>query len=429
MEFDKLTPGKSRFPRPPSRLRLRPTADKPAKTFIWGFQHQRQAGAKGVASMSRMRLAITVAIIVAVGLMSSPVGGTYLRIKDLATVVGTSPQPLMGYGLVVGLEGSGDTDRTIFTAQSLANMLEQIGVQVNLSQVAVKNVAAVAVTADLPAFAAKDSTMDATVSSLGDAKSLQGGMLLPTPLRAGDGQVYAIAQGPVSLGGFNVGGRGDRVTKNHPVVGRVPNGSRIIRDISGELQKRQTSARSAEPRLTLTLQQPDFTTAARIAERINTELTPGTAQAVNAAIVEVNMGNRAPAEIVEFITSIEKLQVQPDEPARVVINERTGTVVIGQKVRILPVAIAHGSLTVQIHRQWQVSQPPSFSETGATVVVPAEGTTVEEEAAALMQIEVQTSLEDLVVALNALGVSPRDLIAIIQALKQAGALQAELVVM
>jgi len=368
-----------------------------------------------------MRLRTVVAIVVAAGLMSGPAHGTYLRIKDLVTVVGTSPQPLMGYGLVVGLEGSGDTDSTIFTAQSLANMLEQLGVKVDLARVEVENVAAVVVTADLPAFAAQDSTMDATVSSLGDAKSLQGGILLPTPLRAGDGQIYAIAQGPVSLGGFSAGGRGANVTKNHPVVGRIPNGSRIIRAVSRQLQQSR--------RLTLALQQPDFTTAARIAEQINTELTPGTAQAVNAAIIEVNLGNKAPAEIVEFITSIEKLQVQPDELARVVLNERTGTVVIGQKVRILPVAIAHGNLTIQVHRQWQVSQPLPFSETGATVVVPEEQTRVVEEAAALMQVEAQTSLEDLVTALNALGVSPRDLIAIIQALKQAGALQAELVVM
>jgi len=377
--------------------------------------------------MTRIRL--TVVAIIAAALVSRPPVGTYLRIKDIATVVGTSSQPLMGYGLVVGLEGSGDTDSTIFTAQSLANMLERFGVKIDIAQVEVENVAAVVVTADLPAFAARNSKIDVTVSSLGDAKSLQGGMLLPTPLRGGDGQIYALAQGPVSLGGFNVGGRGARVTKNHPVVGRIPNGGQIVRDISRHVYQGQTSASSDEPRLCLTLQQPDFTTAARMAQCINRKLAEGMARAVNAAIVEVKLPETAQERLVEFITDIENLMVQPDEPARVVINERTGTVVIGQKVRILPVAIAHGNLTVQIHREWQVSQPPPLSGTGQTVAVPREETAVIEEQAALMGVEAQTSLQDLVTALNTLGVSPRDLMAIIQALKQAGALQAELVIM
>ncbi len=352
--------------------------------------------------------------------LGSPAAATSLRIKDVAEVVGTQPQQLIGYGLVVGLEGSGDTSSTMFTAQSLVSMLERLGVKVDPSGVEVENVAAVMVTAELPAFAAQGTTIDVTASSLGDAKSLQGGMLLPTPLYDGDGQLRAMAQGPISLGGFSAGGTGDRTTKNHQVVGRIPGGAQITQDTAQPVQ--------VAGRICLALRQPDFTTAARIVTTINTHLGPGIARAANAAIIEVNVPPEN-QDMVGFVTTIEGLQVHPDEPARVVINERTGTVVIGQNVRILPVAIAHGSLTVRVRQEWQVSQPAPFSEEGTTVVVPSEETTVVEEDRALMPVQQQTTLEDLITGLNALGVTPRDLIAIIQALEEAGALQAELVIM
>jgi len=345
--------------------------------------------------------------------------GMTTRVKDIATISGVSEHKLMGYGLVVGLDGSGDSSRALFTAHSLANMLERFGVQVDAAEITVKNVAAVMVVADLPSDAGAGAEIDVLLSSLGDAQSLHGGTLLATPLKAGDGEVYAVAQGPVSIGGFNVSAGRDEVQRNHPVVGRVPGGGSVIRPVrSAALDRRE---------ICLVLHNPDYTTAWRLADAIDDAVGEGAGRAVNASMVQVSVPPDTP-DIVSFITRIEQLSVRPDSPARVVINERTGTVVIGEAVRIAPVAISHGSLTIRVRGEWQVSQPPPFSDEGATAVVPAEEIEVTEGQTGVVALPPQGSLNELVTALNALGVKPRDLIAIIQALETAGALEAEVTI-
>ncbi|MGI5819179.1 MAG: flagellar basal body P-ring protein FlgI [Armatimonadota bacterium] len=341
------------------------------------------------------------------------------RVKDIASISGVAEHKLMGYGLVVGLDGSGDSSRALFTARSLANMLERFGVQVEPDRLTVKNVAAVMVVADLPANAVSGASFDVLLSSLGDADSLHGGTLLATPLHGGDGEVYAIAQGPVSIGGFNVSAGRDQVQRNHPVVGRVPGGASVITPVrSRALDHRE---------LSLVLHNPDYTTARRVADAIETVTGEGGARAINASIVHVTVPADI-ADMVGFITRIEQLTIRPDTPARVVVNERTGTVVIGDAVRIAPVAISHGGLTISVRGEWQVSQPPPLSREATTVVVPSEEIDVGEEEMNLVALPPQGSLNELVTALNALGVRPRDLIAIIQALRAAGALEAEVTI-
>jgi flagellar P-ring protein precursor FlgI len=339
------------------------------------------------------------------------------RIKDVASVSGSGSHKLIGYGLVVGLEGTGDSTRSIFTAQSVANMLEQFGLTVLPAQVQVKNVAAVIVTAELPAFADVGYRLDVTASSLGDAKSLQGGTLLMTPLQGGDGKVYAVAQGPISIGGFQVAAGGDKAQKNHVAVGRVPAGASVVEAVS--------EPNAPAQKISIFLNRPDFTTASRIADSINQAFGPGAAQARNSANVDVAVPEDQRANLTAFISRIEALPVVPDAAAKVVINERTGTVVIGQNVRVLPVAVSHGSLSVEVRAETAVSQPPPLSP-GATVVTPQATLQVEEKPDRLVAISEQNTIEDVVRALNVLGVTPRDLIAILQAMRAANALQAEL---
>ncbi len=354
--------------------------------------------------------------LVVAAMLASPTSAE-TRIKDIATLSGTGSHQLIGYGLVVGLEGTGDSTRSIFTAQSVANMLEQFGVTVLPQQVQVKNVAAVIVTAALPAFADVGFRFDVTVSSLGDAKSLQGGTLLMTPLQGADGEVHAVAQGPISIGGFQVAAGGQKAQKNHVAVGRVPGGASVVQPVVEPGPGRE--------QISIFLNRPDFTTACRIAESINKHIGEGIAHARNAANVEVAAPETFRDNVVEFISTIEALPVLPDAAAKVVINERTGTVVIGRNVRVLPVAVSHGSLSVEIRSQTTVSQPPPLSS-GATVVVPQTSVGVEEQRDRLIAIPEQNTIEDVVRALNILGVTPRDLIAILQALRAANALQAEL---
>jgi len=340
-----------------------------------------------------------------------------VRVKDVARIQGVRENELFGYGLLIGLNGTGDKAGTLFTVQSIASMLQHMGIQVPRDRVGVKNVAAVMVTAKLPAFAKAGTTLDVLVSSLGDATSLQGGTLLLTPLQAADGNVYAVAQGPVSIGGFNVeaGGTGEKVQKNHPTVGRVPNGAIIEREVPTTVVENQT--------LAITLNAPDFTTSGRLAEAVNRSLGAGRARAEDAATVRV--GVQPGADLIALITTLEHLRIAPDRVAKVVVNERTGTVIMGSEVRISTIAIAHGNLSVQIKSEFQVSQPPALSG-GSTVVVPKSDVTVQEEKSRLSVVEEGASIGDLVRALNALGVTGRDLISILQAIKQAGALQAEL---
>ncbi len=343
-----------------------------------------------------------------------------VRIKDIADIKGVRSNQLVGYGLVVGLEGTGDSDDSLFTIQSLASLLEKMGVTVQTSDIEdVENVAAVMVTADLPPFASLGSQLDVLVSSIGDAENLQGGTLLFTPLRAADGNVYAVAQGPVSTGGFAVSGNsGDEVQKNFPTVGRVVGGALVEKELESNFNEKNM--------LTLALKTPDFTTASRVAQAINRAFYNQLAQTENASSIRVTVPETYRGNTVQFVTMIESLGVTPDMVSKVVVNERTGTVIMGENVRIATIAIAHGNLSIQINESQDVSQPLPFSRGGETVVTPESEIVVQEGKNPIFLVESGVSIGEVVKALNALGVSPRDLIAIFQALKAAGALQAEL---
>lgn len=341
------------------------------------------------------------------------------RIKDIANIKGVRHNQLVGYGLVVGLNGTGDDDDLKYTIQSMAAMLQKMGVTVRAEDIESENVAAVMVTAELPPFARVGTQIDVLVSSIGDAENLQGGTLLFTPLKGADGQVYAIAQGPVSTGGFEAGGKaGGGVRKNFPTVGRVPGGASIEKEIAIDFNRKEM--------LTFVLHQPDFTTASRIAKAINAALHDRIARTQDAATIEVKVPQKYRGNAVELATVIENLGVTPDTISKVVINERTGTIIMGENVRISTVAIAHGNLSIQIKETANVSQPLPFSPRGETVVIPESDVFVEEGSKPLFLVESGVSIGEVVRALNAIGVSPRDLISIFQALKAAGALQAEL---
>jgi flagellar P-ring protein precursor FlgI len=319
----------------------------------------------------------------------------------------------------VGLNGTGDSDDAIFTIQSFVSMLEKMGVTVKPEDIEVDNVAAVMVTADLPAFARAGGRIDVLVSSIGDAENLQGGTLLFTPLKAADGQVYAIAQGPISTGGFVVGSAsGSGVQKNFPTVGRVVNGALIEKEIETRFNQKNS--------LTLALHSADFTTASRVAQAINIAFYDQIARTQDAGTIEVRVPDKYKGNIVSLVTMIERLGVTPDTVSKIVINERTGTVIMGENVRISTIAIAHGNLSIEIREDQRVSQPLPFSKGGETVVVPESDVRVQEGNNPIFVVESGVSIGEVVKALNALGVSPRDLIAIFQALKAAGALQAEL---
>ena len=341
------------------------------------------------------------------------------RIKDIANIRGVRQNQLFGYGLVVGLDGTGDGNKALFTVQSLASMLEKMGVTIDPDDLKVKNVAAVMITADLPPFARSGSRIDVLVNSIGDAKNLQGGTLLLTPLKGADGQVYAVAQGPVSTGGFSYGkGTGTGVQKNFPTVGRIVGGALIEREIANNFNQREE--------LTLALHAPDFTTATRVAHAINAAFGDTMASAPDAGTIRVRVPDLYRGRSVELVALIENLGVTPDMVSKIIINERTGTVIMGENVRIATIAIAHGNLSIQVNQRDNVSQPLPFSRGGETVVTSDRQLTVEEGRNPLFLVESGVSIGEVVRALNALGVSPRDLIAIFQALKAAGALQAEL---
>jgi len=338
------------------------------------------------------------------------------RIKDIASFEGVRENQLIGYGLVLGINGTGDTGLATF--QGIANMLERMGITVKPRDIMAKNTAAVMVTATLPPFPKPGSKVDALVSTIGDAKSLQGGTLLLTPLRGPDGKVYALAQGPVSIGGFTGGGGGNTVQKNHPTAGKVPQGAIVEQDLPFTLGNGNE--------IKIFLHEPDFTTATALAKKINETLNFEYAATIDPSAVRLKIPSEYMNKKVELITLVEGLDISVDIPARVVINERTGTVVIGDKVRISPVAIAHGNLTIEIKTQYGVSQPLPYAPAKAeTVVVPQTDVTAKEQKGSLMEVS-GTTLGEIVRALNALGVTPRDLIAILQSLKASGALKAEL---
>ena len=341
------------------------------------------------------------------------------RLKELVSLEGVRDNQLIGYGLVVGLNGTGDHRQTLFPAQSLANLLQQMGVAVDPTAIRVANTAGVMVTATLPPFAQPGMHIDVTAAAIGDATNLQGGLLLLTSLKGIDGQVYAVSQGSVVTGGFATGKTGNGQTVNHPTVGRVPGGATI---------ERVSPSVSPSGSVKLQLMQPDFTTAIRISAAINDKFADGKpplAKPENSALVAVTIPPDYAARPVEFIAEVEALTVQADRPARVIINERTGTIVMGKEVRVSPVAIMHGNLTVEIQTVNTVSQPAPLSQ-GQTAVVPQVTVGAKEEKSRSLVLKQGATVEQLVRALGSIGSTPRDVIAILQSLRAAGALEADI---
>lgn len=344
------------------------------------------------------------------------------RIKDVADFEGVRENQLVGYGLVVGLAGTGDSLRNSpFTRQSLASMLERLGVNASNGNLNTRNVAAVMVTANLPPFASQGSRIDVTVSALGDARSLAGGQLLVTPLMGADQQVYAVAQGPLAIGGFSASGAsGSSVTRGVPTAGRIASGALVERETTFDIAN--------APELRLALRNPDFTTAQRIAAVINATVGGDAARATNPGTITLRRPADFAGDMVALVGRIENLEVEVDTPARIVIDESSGIVVMGENVKVSTVAIAQGNLTISIQEDPFVSQPAPFSR-GETTVVPSSSVSVEEEEGGLVMVPGGVELRQLVNGLNALGVTPRDMISILQALKAAGAIQAEIEVM
>lgn len=349
-------------------------------------------------------------------------GGVTSRIKDLTDIEGVRENQLVGYGLVVGLNGSGDSlNAAPFTKQSLQSMLERLGVNTRGATLRTKNVAAVMVTANLPPFGTQGTRIDVTVSALGDATSLQGGTLIVTPLMGADGEVYAVAQGSVAVIGFNAQGEAAQIVRGVPTTGRISNGGLIEREIPFSLANLGA--------VRLALRNPDLTTARRVAAAINAFIGAGVAEPVDPSTVTVQVPKSYKGNIIQLLTEIEQLRVEPDQVAKIVIDERSGIIVMGQDVRVSTVAVAQGNLTVTITEDPIVSQPEAFSQ-GETVVAPRTSVTVDEDAnRRLAVLREGVNLRQLVDGLNAIGVGPRDLIAILQAIKAAGALQAEIEVM
>ncbi len=362
---------------------------------------------------------VSLVLVLALGLAQSA-SAAPVRIKELADVQGVRENALFGYGLVVGLAGTGDTEMVFFTAQSIAGMLGRLGIRIDPKDVRVRNTAAVMVTAKLPAYSRPGTRIDVNVGSMGNARSLAGGVLLVTPLTGPDGQVYAIAQGPVQAGGFDTYSAGTRVQKNQPTSGTVPSGATIERAVAANLEKGP---------LVLGLRRPDFTTALRIAEAVNKALGGESARALDPAAVEVQPGADWKGKMVNLLAKIETLEVDPDQRAHIVVSERTGTIVAGDGVRIRPVAVAHGGLSIQVTQTPFVSQPNAMSRVGNTVTGRAANIQAQEANGRAVALPATTTVEDLVKALNMIGVGPRDLVAVLQAMKAAGALDADLDVM
>jgi len=358
-----------------------------------------------------------------VGLVAASSNAAPSRIKDIVAIEGIRENQLIGYGLVVGLNGTGDTLRNApFTEQSLTAMLERLGVNAKGTSMRPENVAAVMVTTNLPAFARQGTRIDVSVSSMGDAEDLMGGTLIATPLMGADGEVYAVAQGAVATAGFSAGGEAGSVTQGVPTNGRIANGGIVEREISFELHDM--------PKLKLSLHNPDLTTARRIAIAINGHLKSPIARSLDPATVVVERPIGYRLSMVDLLTDIERLRVNPEVKARVIIDERTGIIVMGSEVRINSVAIAQGNLVVKISEEPQVSQPGAFAQGGQTEKVERTNVGVEETGTdRLAVLPPSVTLEELVDGLNSLEISPRDMIAILQALKAAGAMQAELMVM
>jgi flagellar P-ring protein precursor FlgI len=376
------------------------------------------------AGLCRRALPVLSALAIALAIALAALGAVEaasVRIKDIVNVQGVRGNDLVGYGLVVGLNGSGDSLRSIpFTEDSLINLLERLGVNIEGEDVQAKNVAAVIVTATLPPFARSGSEIDATVSAIGDAKNLLGGTLVLTPLLAADGNVYAVAQGTVIAGGFEASGRAESVTQGVPTSGVVASGARIEREVDFALDELRS--------VRLALRNPDFTTARRIEGTINREVGLEVARILDSGTIDIAVPHVFANRVAAFVSAIENLAVTPDQPARVVVDQRSGTIVVGADVRISEVAVSQGNLTVRVTETPQVSQPNPFAE-GSTVVVPRTDVEVDTQAGNRVAVLGEgATLAELVQGLNALGVGPRDLIDILSAIKAAGALHAEFVV-
>jgi flagellar P-ring protein precursor FlgI len=339
------------------------------------------------------------------------------RVKDLAMVAGARDNQLVGFGLVSGIAGDGDKN-PLYTLQSIANFLQRFGINVPPATLSAKNIAAVMVTADIAAFKKNGARVDVTVSSMGDAKTLQGGVLLQTPLLGADGKAYAIAQGPLSIGGISGGNDGASVQKNHPTTAQIIGGAVVEREIPTEITRDNT--------LELLLREPDFTSAARLAAAINQSFT-NSSEAVDSTTVRVKIPDGLSSKVVDFIARVEAIELDPDTTARIIINERTGTIVATSRIRISSCAVSHGNVTITIANSFDASQPAPFSQSGTTVVTPRTDTKVTEQRASLVPLPELPTVERVAASLNALGVTPRDMMAIFQAMKQAGALHAELV--
>ncbi len=376
-------------------------------------------------SCSLRRRCLAALLAIALGFVAAGPAAAKSRIKDIADFEGVRSNMLVGYGLVVGLNGTGDTiNNSPFTQQSLIGMLERLGVNTRdiSNTLRTKNVAAVMVTATLPAFSRQGTRVDVSVGALGDATNLLGGTLLVTPLLGADGEVYTVAQGPIAVSGFTASGQGASVTKGSPTSGRIANGGVVERELGFQLASLRT--------VNIALRNPDLTTARRVAQAINGHIKAIAARAIDPGTVTLTVPDGREGDLVGLMTDIEQLEVEPDQVARVIIDERSGTIVMGENVRISTVAIAQGNLTIRITETPQVSQPNPFSSTGTTVTVPR--TTIEVDESNQRRLAVlpgSVTLQELVNGLNALGIGPRDMIAILQAIKAAGALQADIEVL
>jgi flagellar P-ring protein precursor FlgI len=389
-----------------------------AKAFLSSMFNRSPSFRQGSQNLTKSRFLLVA--ILSISTLIQPLNAE--RIKDLTSVAGVRNNQLLGYGLVVGLDGSGDqTSQTPFTVQSMKSMLAQFGITIppNVNP-QLKNVAAVSIQASLPAFTKPGQTIDITVASLGNAKSLRGGSLLMSPLKGADGEVYAIAQGELVVGGLGVeGGDGSRIAINIPSVGRIPNGAIVERTVP--------NAFNTSEKISLLLHSPDFTTAKHLEQAINKKLGVGVAKAIDAVSIEITTPKES-AQRVAYLSYIENLELTPgDAPAKIIVNSRTGTVVIGSHVTVMPAAVTHGSMTVTITSDPIVSQPEALAN-GETVVVPRADIDVEEESNRMFLFNRGVTLNEIVRAINQVGAAPGDLVAILEALKQAGALRAQLII-
>jgi flagellar P-ring protein FlgI len=386
--------------------------------------HNQQMMPGAVARRVRRALLPLLGIFVAVGsgaraLADSGIAtARSVRLRDITTVEGVRENPLIGYGLVVGLKRTGDSQQTVFSTQTLANILQRMGLQIPVASVQIRNVASVFVTATLPPFAEPGTHIDVTVSSVGDAKSIEGGILLLTPLHASNGDVYAEAQGALTIAGYTAGGHGTTTTVNQPTVGRIPDGGIVERDVAVDLSRMKT--------ISLLLREPDFKVANETAEAITQVMGLGVARAVDASRIDINPTGIAPEGIPGLLAKIGDLTVAVPPVAKVVVNERTGTVVLGRDVSLGACSILQGSLAVDITTTFNVSQPAPFSKTGQTEVTPETNVQTKEQPAQAVRLQEGATVEDLVRGLQAIGATSRDIVAILQAIKAAGALQAEL---